>query len=385
MTALPKQAATAAKSGENYIRPFTANDAGEVAAILLRAFQKSDRAAAPGFVDYLRSVYLDTPWYDPEVAARVMVRPDGRIAGFVGVTPLPMLLDGKPFRAAMTSSISVDDRLADPMTGPRLMRDVRDGPADAVLSDRCNEMAIILARQLRSEVAGNYSLDWLRVLRPAAFAAEMLGRRFAPARLVKPLLGPLDRRLQERALASVEPHWPAPGLVRGKHTFADEAVSIEQLTELVPALIAHHPLRPELNRAQWRRILTDGSQKANFGDFVARVVTGRDGEQIGLFMYHCRPGQVAEVLQILALPGHEGHVLDRALTHAAEMGAVAMHGRVQPALMEPLRSRRAFFLAEQSTIINSRNQAMLDHFHKGTAFFTGLAGEHWMRLNGDQL
>lgn len=381
---MTSEASVAAKHGDNFIRPFSAGDADAVAAILLHAFQKSDKPAPRGLVDYLRSVYLDTPWYDPELASRVMVRSDGQIAGFVGVTPLPMLLDGKPFRAIMTSSISVDERLADPMTGPRLMRDARDSAADAVLSDRCNEMAIILARQLRSEVAGKYSLDWVRLLRPAAFAAEVAGRRFGPARLLKPLVAPLDKRFHDRAMASVEPHWQAPGQVRGLSHFADEPINIEQLTELVPNLIAHYPLRPDLNRAQWRRILTDGSQKANHGEFVSRVVTGRDGEPIGVFLYHVRPGDFAEVLQLLALPGQEAHVVDKALAHAREMGAVAMHGRAHPSFLDTLRSRRAFFFTDQSTIINSRNPAMLEHFRQGTAFFTGLAGEHWMRLNGDK-
>jgi hypothetical protein len=46
-------------------------------------------------------------------------------------------------------------------------------------------------------------------------------------------------------------------------------------------------------------------------------------------------------------------------------------------------SRRAIFVPELATVVWSRDAEVLQHFREGNAFFTGLAGENWMRLNGD--
>ena len=45
--------------------------------------------------------------------------------------------------------------------------------------------------------------------------------------------------------------------------------------------------------------------------------------------------------------------------------------------------RRAFFYPNMWTVVYSRDPEVVSHFHAGKAFFTGIAGENWVRLNGD--
>ncbi|MDO8360178.1 MAG: GNAT family N-acetyltransferase [Devosia sp.] len=378
----PLRHVPAASSG--IIRPFAAADAREVADLLIRGFQNSDRPAPTGMADYLREVYLDAPWFDPEIASRVLVRADGRIAGFVGVAALPMLLDGRRIRTAIISSLAVDPRTADSMTAPRLLRDVRSGVQDAILSDRSNGVAVALLRSLRADVFRNYSLDWLRVLRPAALAIDTLASRVGVLRLLAPLAAPFDNRRLAHGQASEEPRWITPSRARAAEAFTDRDADLSELLTLVPRFLAEFPLRPDWSAADLTTILSDGARKAEFGDFTSRVVLAPNGEPAGLFLTHLRRGRVAQVLQIMAQKGREGVVIDRAIAHAVAAGAVAIRGRAQPALLDALMERRVVFLPELAAVVYSRDADILRHFREGTAFFTGLAGENWMRLNGDR-
>lgn len=377
----PRPAQTSAQA---QIRPFTAADADDVARLLVRMFQKSDAAPPAGMAPYLRRVYLDAPWFDPEIASRVAVDGQGHIIGFAGVIAQPMMMDGRRIRVAFTSSLAVDNRAHDPTIAGRLLRDIHNGPQDLVLSDRANTSSTSLSLALKGEVAVNYSLDWLRVLRPAGFAIASAAQRFRPARLLAPFTWPIDNRVVARTIGANEPHWAAPTAPRGQAAnFTDRDASHDDLLELIPQFITQ-ALRPDWSREELDFILTDAAAKRLQGDFVARLVQAPSGRPVGAFLYHLRKGEVAHLTAILAAPGREGNVLDRAIAHATTQGAVAIRGRAQPPFMQALMERRAILLPELSALVYSRNPEILRHFREGTAFFTGLSGEHWMRLNGDR-
>ncbi len=376
--------AAAAPSGDTAIRAFAADDAPAVARLLLRAFQRSDAAPPPDMVAYLRRIYLEAPWYDPEIASRVALDGSGRIVGFAGIIAQKMVLDGRPLRAAYSSSLAADDRARDPTIAVRLLRHIHAGAQDMVLSDRANAASLGLARALKAEVIRDYSLDWLRVLRPAGLAVATAAARFGPARLLAPLAAPVDRALLTRAQGDDEPRWTVPGPLRQAANFTDSDAGAEELLDTIPRFLEHYPLRPDWSRDELALLLADGAAKRELGRFVARVVRAPGGQPAGLFLYHVRKGGLAHVLQLLAAPHRDGIVIDRAMAHAAEMGAVAIRGRAQPALLPALMERRAVLLPELSALVHARDAEVRKHFYAGTAFFTGLAGENWMRLNGDR-
>ena len=389
MTELVDRASTVSETvvatASGTIRPFAADDAPRVAEILLYAFQNSTRTPSTAMVNYIRRLYLEIPWADPEIYARVMVLPDGRISGFAGLTPLPLRIGDKRIRVGVTSSLSVDSRIGDHMTGPRLVRHMRNGPQDGVFSDRSNHAATAISRQLKSDILYNYSLDFIRLLRPAGRAVEWLSGRFGPARLLSPLTGPIDRRMAARALVSDDGHWAAPAKTRGSDAYKDKPVSEDEVLDLLPQFLERFTLRPDFERHHWQFILEDGSRKAAFGEYFANAVVSPSGETVGLYLYHGRKGQTAELLQAFANPGKEGIVLDRLIGHAMALGAVAVHGRATPTFHRQLMDRQAFLYPNMWTVVYARDPEVVKHFHAGTAFFTGIAGENWIRLNGDML
>jgi hypothetical protein len=379
----PEAAMRESSATNGTIRPFDAADAPRVAEILLYAFQHSTRPPSQEMVNYIRHLYLEIPWSDPNIYARVMELPDGRISGFIGLTPLPLQMGDKRIKVGVTSSLSVDSRIGDAMTGPRLIRDVRNGPQDGVFSDRSNLAAAAMSRQIQSEVLHNYSQEFIRILRPAGFGLQKVSQHFGAARHLYPLLAPLDRRVAANAFASDDGHWGAPGKTRGSTSFKDRNVSVDEVLDLLPHFLERYTLRPDFEREHWRYILKQGSQKRKFGTFHAVAVDSPSGETIGLYMYHARKGGTAELFQAFANPGREGVVLDRLLGHAMDQGAVAVHGRSTPTFHNQLIDRRAFFYPDLWTIVYAPDKEVARHFHAGTALFTGSVGENWIRLNGD--
>ena len=66
------------------------------------------------------------------------------------------------------------------------------------------------------------------------------------------------------------------------------------------------------------------------------MVYGRGKAPVGCYLYYGRPGGIAWVLQILALPEATDAVVANLLNHAEAHGSVAVHGRTQPHLLDTL-------------------------------------------------
>jgi hypothetical protein len=92
------------------VRPFTAGDIGPVADLHRRVFATGpagpDLEAA--YRAYFNATFLEHPWRDEGMSSLVYEDDGGRLAGFLGVTPRRMLLDGQPLRTAVSSLLLVE-------------------------------------------------------------------------------------------------------------------------------------------------------------------------------------------------------------------------------------------------------------------------------------
>lgn len=361
------------------IRPVRAADLPAVAAMFQRLL-RHDGAPTPSLPDYFRTVFLDMPDFDPQLASRVHVRDDGVVNGFLGVLPLGMEIGGRPLRAAVCGTFMVEAHEQDPFAGARLLRDVLSGPQDLTFSETSNDVSTALWRQARAHVFPAYSLEWIRVLRPASFAAELAAGRFAALRLLKPLARPFDALARRGATG-----WIAYTPTAGRADSATDAdASEDEVASLFPELLEQFSLRPVWSAEQLRLMLTHARRKAIHGGRVQRVVRTKAGKPLGLFLYYGDPGRIGRVVQILARPGHEGTVIDRMLRHADSRALAAIRGRTQPALLDAMLGRRFGFLHAASTVVHSRHAEVIDAFATGKAFANGFAGEGWTRLIGDR-
>ncbi|OAP39851.1 hypothetical protein AU381_09885 [Sinorhizobium glycinis] len=364
------------------IRPLTIADIPAVSGLFQKIFRNSDEPPPPALVDYLRHLYLEAPGYDPEVAPLVHVGDSGRISGFVGVNALPMSYKGRRLRAAICGSLMVEDRENDPMAGARLLKAFLAGPQDLSFSETASEVSTQMWTRLRGIILPQYSLDWVRVLRPASFALDLVARRIGPVRALRPLAGAFDERFRGR-MGRGDLRWsgvPKEGSRPGTLQVID--IDVGSLAELFMPLTRQFAMQPAWADGQLEHILRHAIEKPEFGEPLIAAVKTRTGAPVGAFFYHFKPGGTARVLQLLALPGQAGSVLDCLIDHAAARGAAALRGRTQPALLEAMMGRRIGFVHAASTVVHSRDEEIVDAFRNAQGFVNGLAGEHWSRLIG---
>lgn len=362
------------------VRTLRQDDLPTVAELFQRILRKTREPVAPSLAAYLGSVFLDGPDQDPEINSFVHLSDAGAVNGFIGALPMPMEIGGKAARGAICGTLMVDRHEEDPFAGARLMRAFLAGPQDISLTETANDISTSMWRKLRATVLPDHSLEWLRVIRPAGFVAEMAGRRIGLARLTAPLARPIDAFLRR---GPAEPRWTSLPVAMGADAMpsadADDATAVEIFQKFTTDFAA----RPVWRTESLARMVAESRRKAIYGGMVRRVVTARGGRPLGMFLYYGDPGRVGRVVQILFAPGQAGAVLDSMLAHAAGYGIVALRGRTQPALLEAMLGRRFIFVHASSSIVHARNPALLEPFLAGKAFFNGFAGESWSRLIGD--
>jgi len=369
--------ASGAKSAEAAlpaaIRPCVAADLPAVARLFRETFLRDDRGGSVPLEAYLKDVFFDHPWRDAEPSSLVYVNPDGTIGGFIGVMPLRLLHNGVPVKAASAGSLMVERPADNPLAGARLMRSFFAGPQEFSVSDSANDVSQRMWEKLGGRTAAAYSMEWLKVLKPAGFAAALAADKHAAFGFLRHLAVPVDA--------------VAVRLARGLFADDDHAatgvdVDDAALLDVLPRLAERYALRPAWDRASLSWFLAHAAEKERYGGLVRRVIRGRRDDTVGAYLYCVRPKGVGFVLQTLAERGAEETVVADLLADARRRGAVAVRGRVQPEFADALLRRRAVFVHAASTVIHSRRADLLAVVAGGEALLTGLAGESWSRLIG---
>ncbi|MET3581850.1 hypothetical protein ABID19_004903 [Mesorhizobium robiniae] len=293
-----------------------------------------------------------------------------------------MQFNGRQLRAAICSSLMVEDHERDPMAGARLLKAYLDGPQDISFSETANDISTKLWTRLRGVVLPQYSLDWIRVMRPSTFVLGLSASRMKLVRMLIPFAHAIDR-FYCRRMKSSERRWSGVAADGAGHgAFQMSEIDSHTFAKLVEPLTTHFALRPAWEEDLLDHILTDAAQKLDLGELVFVSVASPVGTNVGAFAYHARRGEIGRVLQILALPGQAGSVIDCLIDHAAARGVSGLRGRIQPALLEAMLGRRIAFLTVASTVVHSRDPELLDAMKTSQAFLNGLAGEQWSQLIG---
>ncbi len=364
------------------IRALTVQDLPVVANMLQRVLRDERSPAPASLVDYMRRFYLDAPGCGGDIASLVHETDAGEVSGFIGVHVLPMNWGDRKLRAAICSSFMVAEANRDPMAGARLMKAFMDGPQDLSFSETANHISTQMWTRLRGITLPQYSLDWIRVIRPCSFTLSMIGQRFSPARLFSPLASAADNLWRKR-LKPGESRWTATAFTgMAPAPLRTQEIGPEEFARLAEPLTAHFALKPQWPAVALDRILADAAEKPDLGKLVLAKVTTANGASIGAFAYYAGKGGIARVLQILARPGQAGAAIDCLIENAANRGVAALRGRTQPQLLAAMLTRRTAFLPATATIAHSRDPALLDAMAHGEAFLNGLAGEEWSRLIG---
>jgi hypothetical protein len=357
------------------VRACTPDEMPAVAGLFQRTFRHARRASSAPLTAYLRKLYFGHPWHDPALASKVFVA-DGAVRGFIGILPLQLAFRGRTLRAAVASSLMVENPQENPLAGARLFRAYLSGPQDVSLSDSANAVSRGMWERLGGKSAPSESMEWVRPFRACAMALALAADFVPPLRFARPLasLGDGIAGLLHRDLMRVH---PADGAVH------DSEASDDDLIRLISELAADYEVRPAWDPATLRWILAHAADKNRHGPMVRRIVHGKDGRALGCYIYYGRRGGVAWVLQLLARPDTIGPVLDNLLANALERGCVGVRGRSQARLLDALQRRHCLFFHRSATVVHSHDAELVAAIRAGEALVTGLAGDAWTRLVGD--
>jgi len=363
-------AASAAAAG---IRPCATEDIPAVARLFRKTFAKGSGRGTRSLEDQLRRELFDHPWRDSNMSSLVFAGAGGALIGFIAVRPLRLLFNGDPVTAAVSGSLMVDEPVKNPLVGARLLRSYLNGPQDLSLSESANAVSQPMWSKLGGKTEPAYSMEWLRVIKPAGLGVAMARNRSRGATLLRPFAAAFDW------CAARTPRNPLrvdPALETGADADNDDLVGA--ILQLLPA----YRLRPAWDRDSLLWFLEQASLKERYGPLIRRVVRDRKGQTVGAYLYCVRPRGIAFVLQVFAAEKAAASVIDDLVADAYRRGAAAVRGRVQPELADVLLRRRAVFVHSSSLVVRSQRPDILAAIHAGDALITGFACESWSSLIG---
>src|SRR5262245_1029793 len=362
------------RHGAQPIRPFLREDIPQVADMFQRLllgdtapFRMLSSEALPA---YFEEIFFNNPWYDEMIPSLVYQERDGKIIGFLGVVPRQMLFLDQPVRVAVSFHFMVEPESRSSMAGVKLLRAFFAGPQDISLTDGAGQVGRRIWEGVGGSTAWAYSLLWTRILRPARYAVNLLGKRksLSPfAHALSPLCSLADaagRRMLPRYFPEAPPQC------------SEEDLDFETLLRLLHQYSKNAALKPVYDEHSLQWLLEHAEQMKLLGDLRTALVRDHSREVIGWFMYYLKPGGMSTVFQFAARKGAVNEILDSLFNHAWRHGASSIIGRLYPHYMQELSEKRCYFHRGGGwVLVHSNNARLLDVIQRGDAFLTGLEGE----------
>ena len=229
-----------------------------------------------------------------------------------------------------------------------LLRALFAGPQELTFCDGANERSQHVWERSGGEVARLYSLDWSRVLRPAGYLRQRVGRagRARVARVSAPLL-PRRRRIAGSLRASIgRPRSASRSVARARGSPTKSCPAprcARSSTTTLPA----PSLRPSYDAASLARLLDQAARTRGHGPLRRRLCRDAWGEAVGWYVYYAKPDGLAQVLQFGGKPGAIGDVLASLFADAYAAGSVAVVGQAEPRWLREITDAHATFALPQ--------------------------------------
>ena len=348
------------------IRPLRTTDAEQVASLWQYWFRGKTRTPASGLIDYVRRLYLEQPWFDPEIPSLVAEDDAGRLLGVIGSTVSRFGYRGRPLRLACVMPPLVDEALAPTTVASFLLRRYLGGPQDITLSDGGHPKFERIWEALGGEIAHLQSLRWIKIFRPLTLALNLAKR--PSAERLKGLSRPLDRLLSRVPKLDLAPQPSALG---------SEPLTPERFVSHIPLAQQSYQLTPDYDAAYLGWLWAEMGAIRSQGEL--QTVTVTDGKQVvGWYVYYLQPGGVSRVMHLAATKNRMAPVLDHLFAHAYAGGSAALLGRLEPRLRRPLSKRRCLYSDAGSLLmLHSRDAALSHAILAGQALLSRLEGENW--------
>jgi hypothetical protein len=313
-------------------------------------------------------VCFRNPWYDSEISSLVYEE-GSRIAGFLGIVPRQMSMNGSPVRVAVGQHLMVDHV---PLASMQLFRKFISGPQDLSIAD----MAIDVTRTIWERLGGNTSLAqsifWKKPLRPATFALSQFGKGANSSQLLN-LIKPFSRGI-DRALH----HIPHKAFRLPLPVGREKELTIETMLSSMPNVVDGRDLIPVYSEAslKWLFRILEGERR--FGVLRKQVVLASDGAILGWYIYNLVQKGKSHTLQITGTRQTMSTVLEHLFHNAWTNGSVELEGRLDPLHMKTFADQFCLFAPGSNWVLtHSRRPELIRAINDGNVFFSRLEGDLW--------
>lgn len=354
------------------VRPMEDRDLPQVAALYERVIGLKDCRDRERLRERLMRVFVEHPWRDDRIPSRVYEEGDGSIVGCLGVVPRPMSLRGRPITAAISHSFLVQPSSRATLAALHLVREFLAGPQDLAMCQG-DDISRRLWEMTGGATSQIYSLCWTRPLKPSRYVLSFLKRRGLPAG-AHAVLDPCCRLVD-----ALTPRVAGAAFALPTPAAADADMEPDVIPDALPRVAASRALRPTYSAGTVNWMIETLAANPARGGLHKKVV--RDGERLlGWYLYYLQPDGMAEVIQIAADETTVDAVLDHLFHQAAEDGALAVSGQVDPMLFRALSGRQCVFHHENDSwmLVHTRNTEIRDAIASGHAFISRMEGEWWI-------
>lgn len=349
------------------IRSATPEDIPRIVELYCRVFGDGSPTCRRALTPFLENVMMRSPWKDDELSSLACEGSGGELLGFLGSFHRPMRFRGETIRAAVSNLFMVEPSPASGLAALQLLQAFFRGPQDLSIADG-NASSRKLWERLGGQTSLLYSLNWVRPLRPAQYLASQMGLGEGLRAAARPLMVAADAAAAR--LRPNELHRSLPGI-------SEEPLDAHRHLEVLEQVGRDRDLVPIYQESSLEWVLEIFKDKASYGDLHRVLVRGKSGEVLGAYVYYCKAGEVAKVLQLVAGGAVKRDVLRSLWRHAWSRGAIAVSGGLDPAMTQELTDEHSFMGQTTTWTLLHGRPDVLESFDRGRALLSRLESE-WM-------
>jgi hypothetical protein len=352
------------------VRPASEQDLPAIVALYARVYPDRVGPSLEKRTAYMRCILNQHPWQSPSLPSLAYEDRAGRLVGFLGVLPRPMLANGRPIVMAVSHHFMVDPEYRATLAGVSLTKAFLMGSQDLSMCES-DEPVRKIWHALGGTTALLQSPHWTRPLRPVRHMASLLRKRGVPAWVttgLSPGIWALDKMAE--TIRQSPFRLPAGDCIV-------EAMDPHALLDHIETFSRGCFLRPVYDAPSLTWLLDILAAKREWGDLRAQVVR-RAGDALGYYLYFAKSGGVSDVVQVGARRGAMADVLNALALDAREHGAVALTGRLDPRYVNEISGGSSFGYGSNWLLIHTRDANLERAIYKGDAFLTRLEGEWWL-------
>ncbi len=363
------------------IRAVERKDIPAVCRLYERVFRSGTVDLPPQLLGYFERTLFDCPWADPSIPTLVYEDSNGEIVGFIGSHVRRLRMDGRPIRMACSGPLVAAPEVRHRGVGALLLRRYLAGPQDITITDGATDTVRRIEVGLGGQALAHASIAWTKVFRPGAASASWMShhdRWPMLARLVglgAPILDAAARVLDAAAPGRLRRR---AGLVPPQPNAEAAPLTVDALLEQLGNAAGTLRVHPDYDAEYLHWLFSELEAVDVRGVPVRHLVYDRSGRVAGWYVYFLAPGGIGQVLQVAAPNGNPDLVLDHLFWHAANGGAAAVQGRLEPVLLGPLRNHWCLLSRSQLALVHTEDQLLLGLLGSPKSLLTRLEGEWWM-------